>query len=336
VTTTAKLILLLLVFVTAPTKTYAAPREVREVHYQMGTFLELTLWHEEPEKAQRIIRDAVQEVHRLEEMLSNYDPESVLSNFNAEAGTGPKRVPAELFDLLKTARALSEKTDGFFDVTVGSLMDLWSEAAEANQLPSKKQLNELLATVGYRNLVLHGAEEAEIKRHGMKIDLGGIGKGFAVDRVVERLRAQQMTSALINFGGSSMAAIGAPPGERGWRVAVQGADGRLRGALYLRDTALSTSGSMGRWWSIKGKRYGHLINPLSGYPVTEKRVATAVTRSATQAEALTKPLVLLGKKALPTVEKFSNAAAVVISETGAASFSREFRVIASWKDISQP
>ena len=334
--TTAKLILFLLVFLTVPTKIHAELREVREVHYQMGTFLDLTLWHAEPEKAQRIIRDAVREVHRLEEILTNYDPESAVSKFNAAAGTGPMHVPTELFDLLKTARALSEKTDGLFDVTVGSLMELWSEAAEANQLPSERQLNALLAMMGYRNLVLHNAEEAEIRHRDVKIDFGGIGKGFAVDRVVERLRAQQVTSALINFGGSSMAAIGAPPGERSWQVAVQDAAGRLRGLLYLRDNSLSTSGSMGRWWSIKGKRYGHLINPRSGYPVTEKRVATAVTRSATQAEALTKPLVLLGKKALPTVEKFSNAAAVVISETGAASFSREFRVIASWKDISQP
>lgn len=335
--TTAKCLLLMLIIMVMPAKILASLREVREVHYQMGTFLELTLWHAEAEKARQLIRAAVQEVHRLEEILSHYDPDSALSKFNMQAGTGPRSVPAELFDLLVKARALSEKTDGLFDVTIGGLMNLWSEAARADRLPDRTQLKALLAMLGYRNLVLYENKKAEIKQPGIKIDFGGIGKGFAVDHVVEMLKARQISAALINFGGSSMAAIGAPPGQSGWQVVVQGAEGRLRGTVNLRDAALSTSGSMGRWWKIKGKRYGHLINPLSGYPVTERRVVTVVTGSATEAEALTKPLTLLGERGLQTtIEKFPHAAAVVIPETAPMSFARGFRAVASWKEIPQP
>jgi thiamine biosynthesis lipoprotein len=327
---------LLFVFALLPARSGAVLREVREVHYQMGTSLELIVWHSEPEKAHRLIRDAVQYVHRLDLILSNYDPDSALSRLNELAGKGATRVPLELFELLKTARAFSENTGGIFDVTVGRLMELWSKAAETNRLPSGKQLTETLAAVGYRNVVLHGTDEVELADNGTKIDLGGIGKGFAVDYVAERLRAQGITSALINFGGSSIAAIGTPPRKPGWEVAVQGADGRLRGTLCLRDRALSTSGSMGRSWIIEGKKYGHLINPLTGFPVTEGRVATVLAASATQAEALTKPLILLGKNALPIVNKFSDSEAVVMPESGAPLYSRRFRSMAFWKNISKP
>ena len=331
---TTVLFLLLLLVGFAPTKTAATLREVREVHYQMGTFLEMTLWHAEPEIAKRLIRNAVQEVHRLDEILSNYDPDSALSRLNQHAGAGTMRVPVELFELLTAARELSEKTKGVFDITVGPLMDLWRRAAEESRVPSVKRLAEALAAVGYRNLALHGPDEAKLTLNGMNIDLGGVGKGYAVDHVAKLLRAAGVSAALINFGGSSMSAIGAPPGKTGWEIAVQDTNGQLRGVIYLRDTALSTSGSMGRWWMIDGKKYGHLIHPLNGIPITEARMATVITPSATQAEALTKPLVLLGKSALSTIKKFPRAEAVVIPENGAPSFTEQFRSRLSWKEIS--
>lgn len=331
---TTVLFLLLLLVGFAPTKTAATLREVREVHYQMGTYLDVTLWHAEPEKAKRLIRNAVQEAHRLDEILSNYDPDSAVSRLNQHAGAGTMRLPLELFELLTFAREFSEKTGGIFDVTVGPLMELWRKAAEENRVPSAKRLAQTLAAVGYQNLMLQPPDEAELPRRGMSIDLGGVGKGYAVDRVAKLLRAEGISAALINFGGSSMSAVGAPPGKMGWEIAVQDTAGRLRGVIYLRDTALSTSGSMGRWWMIDGKKYGHLIHPLSGVPMTEARMATVITPSATQAEALTKPLVLLGKSALPTIEKLLHSEAVVIPENGAPSFTEQFRSRSSWKEIS--
>jgi thiamine biosynthesis lipoprotein len=167
----------------------------------------------------------------------------------------------------------------------------------------------------------------------MSIDLGGIGKGYAVDRMTKMLKASAVGAALINFGGSSMSAIGAPPGKTGWEIAVQDTDGRRRGKIHLRDLALSTSGSMGRGWIIEGKKYGHLIHPLSGVPMTVARMATVIAPSATLAEALTKPLILLGESALPIIEKFSDAEAVIIPQSGASSLSHQFRSRSSWKEI---
>jgi thiamine biosynthesis lipoprotein len=326
--------LLLCLIALAPATTAAALREVREVHYQMGTHLEITVWHDEPETAKRLIRDAAREVHRLDEILSNYDPDSALSYLNQRAGAGVTRVPTELFELLTAAREFSEKTGGIFDVTIGPLMELWRQAAEDNRLPSRKRLAQTLAAVGYRNLALSRPDEVELTRGDMNIDLGGIGKGYAVDRVTQMFKAAGVSTALINFGGSSMSAIGAPPGKNGWEIVIKSTNDRLRGAIQLRDTAFSTSGSMGRWWTINGRKYGHLIHPLSGTPTTEARTALVITWSATRAEALTKPLVLLGKMALSTIEKFSDTEAVVMPDNGVPSFSRHFRNQSSWKEFS--
>jgi FAD:protein FMN transferase len=334
VKTTGTLLLLLLIAL-LPATTPAALREVREVHYQMGTDLEVTVWHDEPETAKRLIRDAVHEVHRLDEILSNYDPDSALSHLNQRAGAGGTRVPEELFALLTAAREFSEKTGGIFDITVGPLIELWRKAVEENRLPTGKHLSQTLAAVGYRNLVLRRPDEVELVRAGMSVDLGGIDKGYTVDRVTQTFRVGGVTAALINFGGSSMSAIGAPPGKHDWQIAVQDTDNRLRGTIHLRDAALSTSSSMGRWWRIGGKKYGHLIHPMSGIPITEARTAMVITRSATRAEALTKPLVLLGKSALPIIEKFPHTEAIVLPASGAPAFSRQFRTQSSWRDISE-
>ncbi len=331
-----KIFSLLLLVALPPTPTLATLREVREVHFQMGTYLEVILWHHEPETAKRLIRDAIQEAHRLDAILSNFDPDSALSRLNRHAGAGSMRVPVELFELLARSRELAERTGGLFDVTIGPLMELWQKAAASNQMPNPSELDQARALVDYRKLALRRPDAAALIRGGMSIDLGGIGKGYAVDRMTNMLKASGISAALINFGASSMSAIGAPPGKTGWEIAVQDSDGRLRGAIHLRDVALSTSGSMGHGWIINDKKYGHLIDPQSGIAATETRMATVVTPSATLAEALTKPLVLIGASALRIVEKFADCEAVVIPENGAPTFSRQFRSRFSWKEIPRP
>ena len=323
----------LLLFYSLPTPAFSTLQEVREVHYQMGTFLELTLWHAEPGVAKRMIRDAAKEVHRLEEILSDFDPDSSLSRLNQQAGKGKTKVPPELYELLKVARWFSAKTFGDFDVTIGSLMELWRETSSRGRLPDRDALARVLDRIGYEKLKIYSGQEAELLLPGMKIDLGGIGKGYAVDRVVERLKATGVNAALINFGGSSIYAMGSPPGENSWEVGLHGTDGRLRGLIHLRNMALSTSGSMGKFWTIGGKRYGHLIDPKSGMPVSDVRMATVITSSATAAEVLTKPLVLRGKDALRTVVQFPGTEAVVISEHGSLFFSGGFRSKTHWQEI---
>jgi thiamine biosynthesis lipoprotein len=299
-------------------------REMRQLHYQMGTILDITLWHSDPDEAKKILRRSVQEVHRLEGILSHYDPQSSLSLFNSQAGKGKIKIDRELFRLLALATDLSLRTSGYFDVTVGPLVSLWEQAGEKGIIPAQQLLSRTLNLVGFQKLKLYKTGEAELVNKGMKIDPGGIGKGFAVDRIIEILREAGVKSALINFGGSSIYALGGPPGEKGWTIGIEGTDDRLVGAIRLRDQALSTSRSMGRSWEIEGRRFGHLINPKSGIPVKEPRSATAIAASATEAEALTKPIVLLGRRGMALTKNFPQTTSLLISEDGEIHLSDGF------------
>jgi len=333
---TSKVFLFWLLLCLTPRNSSANLCEVHEVHFQMGTYLEVTVWHEEPDVAKRLIRNAVQEVHRLDTILSNYDPDSALSRLNQYAGAGTLTVPVELYELLARSRDLSAQTRGWFDVTIGPLVKLWQKAAAIKRAPSAGEINQARSLVDYRNLALYQPNAVALIRGGMIIDLGGIGKGYAVDRMTTMLKAAKVTAALVNFGGSSMSAIGAPPRKTAWEIAVQDSDGHLRGAIQLSDLALSTSGSMGHAWIIDGKKYGHLIDPFSGIPVTQERMATVIAANATLAEVLTKPLVLNGSSGLGIVEQYSNVDAVVIPDMGAPAFSRKFRSKSFWRPLQVP
>jgi thiamine biosynthesis lipoprotein len=160
--------------------------------------------------------------------------------------------------------------------------------------------------MGYAKLRIFEDGKAEMDG-GMRVDLSGIGKGYAVDRVREMFHAVGVASALVNFGGSSIYASGAPPGRSGWQIAIRDTQENIRGSIILRDRALSTSGTMGHYWTVGGTRYGHLIDPKIGRPVTEPRLATVVARSATAAEALSKPVAIRGREALPVVGAVAGA-----------------------------
>jgi FAD:protein FMN transferase len=325
-------LLSLLLFALAPRTVSATLQEVREVHFQMGTYLEMTLWHAQPQIAHQLIREAVQEVHRLDGILSNYDPDSAVSRLNRHAGAGNMAVPPEMFELLTICRELAKKTDGAFDVTIGPLVELWRNAGDNNRLPRPDEITSTLTRVGYEKLLLQPPDEVALSHSNMVIDFGGVGKGYAIDRILSFLRRAGVTAALINFGGSSIGAIGAPSSKNYWEIAIQNMADRLHGAIRLRDQVLATSESMGRSWQIGGRKYGHLIDPLSGFAITEARLATVIAPSATLAEALTKPLILRGAGALAMIGKFPGADAIIIPATGAPSLSQNFRRRFSWKE----
>ena len=328
--------LILIVLCLLPSRaSSAALHEVREIHYQMGTFLEFVLWHSNPNVAKQIVREAVEEVHRLDGILSNFDPESSVSRLNQHAGKGKTSLPWELYELLTVARRFSVITSGDFDVTVGPLITLWRNHAALGRLPDRDNLAQVLQFVGYEKLRLYNDRFAELQLRGMNIDLGGIGKGYAVDWIVNRVKAAGVHSALINFGGSSIYALGTPPGKPGWEIGIKGPDEKVRGMIYLHDMALSTSGSMGKFWTIAGKKYGHLIDPKNGTPVLEPRVATAIAATATVAEALTKPLVLRGKTGIRLLTRLPGTEALVISEDGVLSYSAGFRSLTNWQEIPE-
>jgi FAD:protein FMN transferase len=276
-----------LLFVAIPAR--ALP--VREAHYVMGTVLEVTVEAPDLERGRTLIRDAIGVARRLDRELTTYDPTSPLMRLNGAAGTGESAIPADLFRALRESRGLWQATGGVFDPTIGPLLRLWAQAKRADRLPSEAELAAARRLVGFANVKLVPPDRAALVLEGMSVDLGGIGKGYAVDRMIDRLRDLGMTAALVNFGESSVGALGAPAGEEGWELWVRRGRRRI-GPIRIKDAALSTSRSLARRRTIGGTRMGDIIDPRSGRPLTIDCQATVRSRSATEAEAWSKALLI--------------------------------------------
>ena len=224
--------------------------EVREAHYVMGTVLEITVEAGAVEDGRRAIHGAVAEARRLDRELTTFDSSSDLSRLNREAGHGFQRIPPDLYSVLERSRELTRETSGSFDVTVAPLLALWRQAVASGRWPASSTIATARDQVGADAIALRAPDEARLAQAGMAIDLGGIGKGYAADRMAAVLRAGGVAAALVNFGESSLVAFGAPPGRRGWPVWVR-RGGRLDGPLLLRDTAARTHGPL-RFMNVCG------------------------------------------------------------------------------------
>jgi thiamine biosynthesis lipoprotein len=244
-----------------------------------------------------IVAAALDEVDRVDRLLSHYRADSPLSRLNREAAFGPVAVDAELFDFLAECLRWSRDSDGAFDVTVGPLMRAWGFFRDEGRRPKEREIQHALGAVGYRHVVLD-RERGTVRfdRSGVELDLGGIGKGYAVDRVVGLLRRRGVHSALVNLGGSSVYGLGAPPGAEAWEVAIQDptAPGREAEAVALRDRALSVSGGYARSFVKGGVTYSHIMDPRTGRPVQGVLSVAVLSATATDGDALDNVLFVLG------------------------------------------
>jgi thiamine biosynthesis lipoprotein len=273
----------------------AAPVEsYSEARYVMGTILEITLFDADPARARRALDAAFATAERLDRLLTNYDERSEIGLLNRRAGSARAKLSPETYEFLALSRELSARSGGAFDITVGALVKLWKEAAARKQLPQQSQIREARALVDYKRLALHPPLEASVEAKGMAVDTGGIGKGYAVDRLVRLLRSLGIEAALVNFGRSSIYALGSPPGASGWRLLVRFPGREPLGTIALKDRALSASDALGRSAEIAGRRYGHIIDPATGVPLTEGAQAVVIGRSAAEAEVLSKYVLIRG------------------------------------------
>ncbi|MFQ5513761.1 MAG: FAD:protein FMN transferase [Myxococcota bacterium] len=293
----------------------SVPGPVSDGRLQMGTVLELTLG---PPADPQLLDALFAYVHELDTMLTRFDVASDLSALNRAAGRGPHPVPRPLLELLEQAQRYTRLTRGSFDVTVGPLIELWSRAGIRGQTPSKDELERTLAIVGAEKIRIDPrAGTVELPQPGMSVDLGGIAKGFALDRLVERLRSRGVRSALLSFGGSSLHALGAPEGKEGWRVLLRDASDGFAGVLTLRDRALSVSESLGARFEIAGRRYGHILDPRTGRPLRTRRLAAVVAPSGALAEALSKAVLILDPPAaLALLESLESTEGMLLDPTG--------------------
>ena len=243
--------------------------------------------------------EALEQVEAIESQLSIYRPASDISRLNQAAGVGPVNISQDCLAVLQQAQELSRQTHGAFDVTAGPLVQAWGFTQRRGQKPTPEAIAQALSKVGFDRLRLDAQRgTAELLEPGMSLNLGAIGKGFALERIASVLRAGGATDFLVHGGKSSVIAAGddVPGSDSGWKVAIEHPliRGRRLGGLRLRNEALATSGSGSQFFHHQGKRLGHVIDPRTGWPAGDLLSLTIVHPSATAADALATGLFVSG------------------------------------------
>ena len=281
----------------------------------MGTTARMVLYAASEAEAGRAAASAFARIAALEATLSDYRSESELSRLTRDAVGRPVAVSRDLFRVLDAAQGLAARTGGAFDITVGPLTHLWRRARRQVELPAASELSAARALSQYTLLTLDArAQTASVARSGMRLDAGGIAKGYAADEALAVLRALGIAHALVAMGGDL--AIGAsPPGAAGWQVALAGlgaADTAPGSPILVHDVGVSTSGDAEQWVEISGQRYSHIVNPKTGLGLTGPQSVTVVAGDAMTSDMLATAVNVLGPdEGIALVERTAGVAALV-------------------------
>lgn len=283
---------------------------------EMAVPVKIVVYGPDASAASKAARAAYGRIRHLNAVLSDYDPESELRRLSSTSGKG-KAVPVseELWTVLCHAQAVSERSQGAFDVTVGPVVRLWRRARRRQQLPSAERLQAARALVGYELVRLEPRQRTvELLKEGMRLDLGGIGKGYAGDQALAVLQKSGIRRALVDVGGDIRLGD-PPPGRPGWHVGVARLDGAgpPRVVLSLSRVAVATSGDTWQYVEIDGRRYSHLVDPRTGLGLTDHSSVTIVAPDGITADGLASAVSVLGpEKGLPLVEDTPGAAARIV------------------------
>lgn len=281
---------------------------------QMGVPFKIILYAPDEAAAKGAFEAAFSRIEALNQILSDYDPDSELNRLSRTAGTG-KSVPVSetLWDVLCRSQALARATDGAFDVTVGPYVRLWRRARRQKRMPSEERMTAARATVGHRQLALDPQHRtARLATADMRLDLGGIAMGYAVDEALALLKARGISRALIDASGD----IGVgdpPPGKDGWTIGVAPleADGLPSLTISLANAAVTTSGDAFQHVVIDGTRYSHIVDPRTGLGLTDRSGVTVIARDCATADSLATAISVLGPK---------QGLALALATPGAAAF----------------
>ena len=266
----------------------------------MGATFSIALYGHDRAEMEAAIDAAFAEAARLDAMLSHYRVDSEWSAMNRRAAHEPVRVAEELFQLLSSCMAYSRESEGAFDIAVGPLLKLWGFYKGFGSLPSAAEVEAVLPKVGYRHVSLDAASRTvQFDRPGVELDPGGIGKGYAVDRMVDVLRRRGFQSALAAGSASAIYGMGAPPAEpRGWRVGIKDPRNPRRtvAEVFLEDMSLSTSGSYEKFFRAEGRAWAHIMDPRTGYPANASGSVSVVAPRTIDSEAWAKPYFINGRQ----------------------------------------
>lgn len=250
----------------------------------MGSSFLLVLYADEQEEAKQAATAAFKRIAELNAVLSDYDPESEVNHLSASSGSGKWiSISPDLMEMLVQSQRYSQQSKGAFDVTVGPLVRLWRKSVREAKLPNKKRLRKVKKAVGYELVALNtSAGKAKLLHPNMRLDFGGIAKGYAVDEAYRVIMEYQVHTAMVD-GGGDLYLGPPPPGHDGWNVKIEGTEEEK---VLLTNCGIASSGDTYRFVTIEGKRYSHIINPKSGLGLTQRRQVTVIAPSCTQADAL--------------------------------------------------
>ncbi|HEY9174909.1 MAG TPA: FAD:protein FMN transferase [Verrucomicrobiae bacterium] len=284
---------------------------------QMGVPFRMVFYAPDAPTASNAAQAAFARVAALNRVMSDYEDDSELTQLSRTAGSG-RAVPVseDLWRVLARAQRLAGRSEGAFDVTVGPAVQLWRRARRQQEMPDPARLQQMLRAVGHRKLVLDPRQRtATLTVPGMRLDLGGIAKGYAVDEALKTLRTWGITRALVS-GGGDLAVGDPPPGAKGWRIEIAPLDATNappQRHLLLKRCALATSGDLFQHVELNGRRYSHIVDPRTGVGLTDHSLVTVLASDCTTADSLSTVVSVLGPSAgLKLIEATPKAAAHVV------------------------
>lgn len=292
----------------------------------MGTFARILVTAQNQEQANTAIKAAFDKIYQIQELMSDYDPNSMLSKVNRDAFKSPVPVNDELFEVLTVSKSYSCLSNGAFDVTVGPVVQLWRKAKQDGKAPSAEALQKAKQCVGYESLILDPEKQTvQFDKEGMSLDLGGIAKGYAIDKAIEILRASGIKGAMVDIGGD-LRCFGTPANSaRHWFIGLQDPahEGSILLKLNLDDMAVATSGDYQRFVMIEDKKHSHIINPVTADSAGELSSVTVIAPTAMASDALATTVSVLGnKKGLELISTIQNTEAILITQDDQTPFEK--------------
>ncbi|MEM7474215.1 MAG: FAD:protein FMN transferase [Planctomycetota bacterium] len=284
----------------------AAPRELSGYEYRfpaLGTLVSVKVYHHDLNETKKALERVEQRVLELNDILSDYDPESETSLLTSTAVVSPQAVSEDLWATLKASDFWYQRTGGAFDSSMGALTRLWRKSRRSKQVPSKERIQSALEQCGWEQVQLDvPSRKAAFKHEKIRLDFGGIGKGYIVDEAYEVLREANINCCLINISGN-MRFGDPPPGRDGWRIEIAGLkrDGPPLRRIEISNCAIATSGDLWQFITIAGQRHSHILDPSTGYGVIGPIAATVLGESATDVDAFATAACILPLKQIQAI-----------------------------------
>ena len=287
------------------------PKEYTYSNFLFGAQCNIKFYYIGEERAKEIIDVIDLELTRLDSLLNYFSDISMVSELNSQARV---HAPGDIIHLFSVADSVSRLTDGLFDVTVAPLLETWGFYRREKTLPAQSMVEKAMQLVDYRRLRI--TNDSITVDSGMKVDLGGIAQGFAVDRAALILRQRHVKSAIIDIGGEVLA-IGRSPQGRPWRVGIRNPRGQgIIETIDLENAAVSTSGDYEKFFIIDGKRYPHIINPKTGVPAQTFASVTVIAHNATFADAMSTATAIMGTAGIDFLDSLKIQGIIYYEESG--------------------